>query len=166
MAVGYTTISDLLKIESARHLINLSVDRSGALITDADVIATLNSIINDASREFDGYVLGHAPVPWDDYADVPPSVEVLVRGYAVFLLWARRGRQDQDNPHNWRFKYFMDRVRDIQRGLWKFDLISGETVAPKPVKYEEDRVAGEADRIKSGRRMTDTSLKEFREPIP
>lgn len=165
MAVGYTTIGNLLKIESERHLINLCVDRSGAAISDADVISTLNAIIDDASREFDGYVLGHAPVPWDDYADVPASVEVIVRGYAAYLLWARRGRIETDNPHQWRFKYFMDRVRDIQRGLWKFDLISGHTVANKPVDYETDRAEGEVSRIEAGRRMTDTSLKEYREPL-
>ena len=59
----YTNIALLLEMESERHLINLSCDRSNGTLADADIEEWLIRQIMRTSREWDGYVRGHMELP-------------------------------------------------------------------------------------------------------
>lgn len=225
MPANYTCISHLLAIESERHLVNLAVERSGAELSDADVLAKLVEVIASASRDWDGYVRAHTPVPleatvtalagtlaltngsrdvvgtgtlflselsegdWiraDSEPDavavvksvtddtnlilqaahygttaaaasasiydcgLPAEVEILVRDHVAYMLWARRGRLEGDNPHDGRERMFMARVRDVQRGKYRFETAGGAEVAEKPVGYDDTAAV-----------MTDDSMDGF-----
>jgi len=162
----YTTVELVADLMGERHAVNTAIERSGGVITDADVIASIEEVIRSVSRELDGYLRGHVEVPFDDYAtgNVSPDIEVMVRGYVAYRLWARRGRFDKDNPHNDEKKIFFERVTMVQRGRWRFDTASGKEVAQKPVRYETDRVADDVERKDIGRKFTDTSLTGFTNP--
>lgn len=163
MADKYTTLANVVQLMGERHAINCAVERSGALITDADVIASINDMIEFLSRELDGYLRGHTTVPIPE-ADVPDGIEVLVRGYTGYRLWARRGRFDENNPHYDEKVLYFERVKNIQTGKWKFETASGEVIAQKPVEYETDRILDDIERKDSGRKFTDTLLRDFTNP--
>jgi len=167
MANKYTTIANVALLMGERHLVNCAVERSGALITDADVIASVEEVIETVSRELDGFLRGHVEVPFDDIStgNVSDDVEVLVRGYVAYRMWARRGRFDKDNPHYDEKKLFFQRVDMVQRGRWRFDTVTGKEVAQKPVYYETDRKSDDLERKDAGRRFTDTSLRGFTDPL-
>ena len=63
MQTIYCNIANLLKIESARHLRNLAVERSGSALSDEDVLESIIEIIDTSCRDFDGYIKGHMEVP-------------------------------------------------------------------------------------------------------
>lgn len=56
---------------SERYLINCAIDRSGAVITDSDVIKRLETMITTESRLVDGFLRGHVEVP------INPTVTAL-----------------------------------------------------------------------------------------
>jgi len=162
----YTHIDKVVELMGERHAVNCAVERSGAVIMDADVITRIDTVIEVVSRELDGYLRGHVSVPFEDYStgNVPIDVEVMVRGYVAYRLWARRGRFDKENPHFDEKTLFFQRVRDIQTGRWRFETVDGDEVAEKEVYYETNRKTDDIDRRSAGRRFTDTSLSDFTNP--
>ena len=172
MGNKYTKISLLQGWESNRHLCNLAVDRTGAVITDADVIASLGALIETASRDFDGHVEGYADVPLDDIDtplanQVPDGVEVIIRGHALFLLWQRRGRDPDKNPHKGNEAIYRQRVKEIRVGTWKFKTApGGSQVDPKPVEHQSVTVGDTGDEIgdDASAFFTQSGLKEYTDP--
>ena len=135
MANEYTTIAKLQKWESDRHLINSVTETRGQAIGDANIISGIEAVIEDASRDFDGYVEGYMDVPFEE-DEVPAQVELLVRGYTLWLLWERRGRREEDNPHEARKKIFDKTVEKIQTGRIRFELDDGTEVNTKLVETD------------------------------
>lgn len=78
----YTTIKQLVRVMlSEKHLINCVIDRSGALITDSDVISAIEDIITEESRYMDGFLRGHAQtVPIQPTATILTGALTLVNG--------------------------------------------------------------------------------------
>lgn len=65
---------------SERHLINCVIDRSGAVITDSDVIANVEEIITSESRYLDGFLRGHTSVPIQPTVTSLTGTVTLVNG--------------------------------------------------------------------------------------
>lgn len=163
MADKYTSLANVVILMGERHAINCSVERSGATIGDADVITRIEEMIEYVSRETDGYLRGHTPVPIAE-VDVPDDLEVLIRGYVAYRMWARRGRYDDKNPHNDGKKLYFERIKQVQKGRWRFETAGGDEVAEKPVEYETDRPSDDLDRTSAGRKFTDRSMGGFTNP--
>src|SRR3990172_7975008 len=62
--------------------------------------------------------------------NVPSEIELLVRGHACYLMWARR-KEDLNNPKRDKEQLFMRRVDEIQRGSYKIKLVDDEVVSDK-----------------------------------
>lgn len=162
MANEYTTLANLVAYMGERHARNLAVERSGATIGDADVIANITEMIEFVSRETDGYLRGHTAVPIAT-VDVPADLEVLVRGYVAYRMWSKRYPDDK-NPHVEAKKLYFKRIEMVQRGRYRFETASGDQVAEKPVEYETDRPSDDLDRGNAGRQFTDRSMGGFTDP--
>jgi hypothetical protein len=81
MKTFYTTIKQLRQImTNERHLVNTVIDRSGALITDSDVVSILDTRIETQSRIFDGYLRGFVEVPILPTASVLTGAITMVNG--------------------------------------------------------------------------------------
>lgn len=61
----YTTIRELRLFMPDRHIVNNAIDRSGAQLSDYDVVRKVEDHIDDASREMDGYLRRYLTIPID-----------------------------------------------------------------------------------------------------
>ena len=86
MRTFYTTIKNLKQImTNERHLINTVIDRSGAQITDSDVVAILDARIYTQSRFLDGYLRGHVEVPILPTATALTGTITMVNGQRTLV---------------------------------------------------------------------------------
>jgi len=86
MRTYYTTITQLRDtILNDNHLVACIVDRSGALITDSDVVRLLDNFIYKESRLFDGYLRGFLEVPIQPTVTSLTGSITMVNGSRVIL---------------------------------------------------------------------------------
>lgn len=221
----YVTIRQIVDaLLSERHLINLVVDRSGASITDTDVIKLVEDFITRQSRTFDGYLRGYCKTPilprttgltgeltmtpgsrivtgvgteftnelqvndeirldaetWarvhvasiqDDEnltthfvyygagiqgsasvydSRIPDEVSVPLAGHIAWVVWQRRGRYEGDNPFEAENRQYLQLVRDIQNGRYRFESPEKREVSQKPTRTHRSNAV-----------MTDSRLEDF-----
>jgi len=72
---------------------------------------------------------------------VPDEVLEMVTGYTCYRLWFRRGRTDENNPFVNYKDLFLVRVKEIQRGTYRFHSEDAGEVARKP-SYSGDKYDG------------------------
>jgi hypothetical protein len=149
--VGTSFITELKSGDEIRIVNNPELRFHIASITDND----------DLSSQFVNYMdsitTGATFEKWVD--NIPPEVEFLVRKHTCFIMWARRGRQDIDNPFKPDEDYYRKICDLIQRGLYQFESAGGEKISDKPVNYDSRLTSGE--RVAT---FTDESLKDYTEP--
>ena len=72
---------------------------------------------------------------------VPDEVCEMVTGYTCYRLWMRRGRTDDNNPFVNYKDLFLNRVKEIQTGKYRFHSVDAGEVAQKP-SYSGDKYDG------------------------
>ena len=69
------------------------------------------------------------------------TVKEMVTGYTFYRLWMRRGRADENNPFLNYKDLFLSRVKEIQRGKYRFNSADDGEIAQKP-SYSGDKYDG------------------------
>ncbi len=72
---------------------------------------------------------------------VADEVLEMVTGYTCYRLWMRRGRTDENNPFVNYKDLFLSRVKEIQKGKYRFDSPDEGEIAEKP-SYSGDKYDG------------------------
>lgn len=135
MAQAYATVEEMLRRVNERELLQL-IDSDADALTEPEDRAKVETVLNDATAEMNGYIRVRHALP---LAEIPPILPRLACTIGRFLLYKNGTPKDVKDAYDAAIQV----LRDISKGV----VVLSDPAGTPPPQSEVMVLSGGADRM-------------------